>query len=553
MFWSKHDRDQALGLRKDPAFIGLTAFMTLMLLLFVVYPVASVLVTSFQAEGAVSLQNYANFFRFAYYYKSMLNSLLLGVITTSIILVVAFALSYVISKTNLPLKGFLRMGALLPLISPPFIFSLALIIIAGRRGLIYHFFGISLSIYGWPGLILAQILSFLPLGFLMVNNVLQSLNPSLEDASNDLGASQARTLFRIIIPLSLPGLFKAGLLVFIMSLADFGNPMLIGGGLPIMATDAYNLWIGEQNMEMAAVFCILLIIPSIFVYVIQNYFLKGGSFVTVSGQMIGTERRKIAWYIQFPFYTLGLLVCLAIIACFTVIFISSVTKLFMINNTLTMEHFASYSGFKALKTSFTVSGIAAVITAFTSIIFSYILVRKNPAARDVLEFIALLGFAVPGTVMGIGYILVFNKPPFMITGTLAIIILNISFREFPVGLEAGIGKLHQIDVSIEEASRDLGANSIKTFIKAALPLMSSAFAASFLYTFMVGMITISAVIFLIAPGTNLASLLILRLAETGNIGKASAMAVMLTLIVMTSLMLLRVVSKKTKMEILKGF
>jgi iron(III) transport system permease protein len=218
-----------------------------------------------------------------------------------------------------------------------------------------------------------------------------------------------------------------------------------------------------------------------------------------------------------------------------------------------MEHFASYSGWKALKTSFTVSGIAAVITAFTSIIFSYILVRKNPAARDVLEFIALLGFAVPGTVMGIGYILVFNKPPFMITGTLAIIILNISFREFPVGLEAGIGKLHQIDVSIEEASRDLGANSIKTFIKAALPLMSSAFAASFLYTFMVGMITISAVIFLIAPGTNLASLLILRLAETGNIGKASAMAVMLTLIVLTSLMLLRVISKKTKMEILKGF
>jgi len=180
-------------------------------------------------------------------------------------------------------------------------------------------------------------------------------------------------------------------------------------------------------------------------------------------------------------------------------------------------------------------------------------VRKKPAFRDVLEFIALLGFAVPGTVMGIGYILVFNKPPFMITGTIAIIILNISFREFPVGLEAGIGKLHQIDISIEEASRDLGASSFKTFIKAVLPLMSSAFAASFLYTFMVGMITISAVIFLIAPGTNLASLLILRLAETGNIGKSSAMAVMLTLVVLTSLILLRVISKQTKMEILKGF
>jgi len=397
------------------------------------------------------------------------------------------------------------------------------------------------------------VLSFLPLGFLMVNNVLQSLNPSLEDASSDLGAGQPRTLFKIIVPLSLPGLFKAALLVFIMSLADFGNPMLIGGGLPIMATDAYNLWIGEQNIEMASVFCVLLIIPSIIVYVIQNYILKGGSFITVSGQMTGTERRKIAWFIQYPFFLISLFVCLAIMACFSVIFLSSVTKLFMINNTFTLQHFSSYAGWRALKTSFTVSSIAAVITSFTSIIFAYVLVRKRPKARSLLEFMALLGFAVPGTVMGIGYILVFNRHPLVLTGTLLIIIINISFREFPVGLEAGISKLHQIDESIEEASRDLGAGSFRTFIGIALPLMSSAFAASFLYTFMVGMITISAVIFIIAPGTNLASLLILRLAETGNIGKASAMAMMLTAVVFISLMLLKAFSKKSNVEMLKGF
>lgn len=547
------EKGTALGLRKDPVFISITVFMMVLLLLFVVYPVASVLITSFESDKGTSLVNYGNFFRYSYYYKSMINSLILGVITTIIVLVISFSIAYTVSKTELPLKGLLRTGALLPLISPPFIFSLALIIIAGRRGLIYHFLGISPTIYGWPGLIIAQVLSFLPLGFLMVNNVLVTLNPTLEDASLDLGASQARTLFKIIIPLSLPGLFKAALLVFIMSLADFGNPMLIGGGLPIMATDAYNLWIGEQNMEMASVFCILLIIPSIFVYIIQNYFLKEGSFITVSGQMIGTEKRKISWFIKYPFFILSLFTCLVILACFSVIFLSSVTKLFMFNNKFTLEHFSSYTGWKALKTSLTVSGIAAVITSFTSIVFAYIIVRKKPVARDLMEFIALLGFAVPGTVMGIGYILVFNKQPFMITGTILIIILNISFREFPVGLEAGISKLHQIDVSIEEASRDLGASSFRTFVSAALPLMSSAFAASFLYTFMVGMITISAVIFLIAPGTNLASLLILRLAETGNIGKASAMAVMLTLIVLVSLLMLKIISKKSNVEMLKGF
>ena len=543
----------ALGMRKDPVFIALSIIMTFFLLLFVVYPVVSVLIKSFNYQDRISLLSYASFFKYSYYYRSMINTLLLGLITTSIVLIISFSLSYTINKTNLPLKGYLKTVSILPLISPPFIFSLALIIIAGRRGLIYHFLKLSPNIYGWPGLIIAQVLSFLPLGFLMVNNVLQSLDPSIEDASSDLGASQALTLFKITAPLSFPGLFKAALLVFIMALADFGNPMLIGGGLPIMATDAYNLWIGEQNVEMASVFCILLIIPSIIVYVIQNYLLKEGSYVTVSGQMVSTERRKIQWFIKYPFFLVGFLICLAIIACFAVIFLSSVTKLFMINNSLTLQHFSSYVGWKALKTSFIVSSIAAVITSFTSIIFSYILVRKRPRARQILEFMALLGFAVPGTVMGIGYILVFNKHPLVLTGTLLIIIINISFREFPVGLEAGISKLHQIDTSIEEASRDLGAGSFKTFIRVAFPLMSSAFAASFLYTFMVGMITISAVIFLIAPGTNLASLLILRLAETGNIGKASAMAVMLTIVVFTSLMLLKVISKKTKVEMLKGF
>ena len=172
---SKHqtEKSTAMGMRRDPVFISMTVIMSVLLLLFVVYPVLSVLITSFRSTGGISLVNYGNFFRYSYYYKSMVNSLLLGIITTVLILIISFSLSYTVSKTNLPFKSFLRLGALLPLISPPFIFSLALIIIAGRRGLIYHFLGISPNIYGWQSLIIAQVLSFLPLGFLMVNNVLQ--------------------------------------------------------------------------------------------------------------------------------------------------------------------------------------------------------------------------------------------------------------------------------------------------------------------------------------------------------------------------------------------
>jgi len=235
-----------------------------------------------------------------------------------------------------------------------------------------------------------------------------------------------------------------------------------------------------------------------------------------------------------------------IVVCFGVIFLGAFTKILMIDNSFTLMHFESQNGIRSLMSSLKFAFSAALIAPVIGISLSYILVRKRIPFKRVLEFVALLGFAVPGTVMGIGYIISFNAPPLKLTGTFAIMVINEAFRNLSVGLEAGVSKLQQIDVAIEEAAVDMGASAFQAFFKIVLPLISSAFVAGFIYTFMVGMIAVSAVIFLISPGNYLASLYILNVAEEGFLGMACAISVMLILVVLACLGSLRLLQKYTK-------
>jgi iron(III) transport system permease protein len=238
-----------------------------------------------------------------------------------------------------------------------------------------------------------------------------------------------------------------------------------------------------------------------------------------------------------------------ILFCFGVIFVGAFTKILTVDNSFTLAHFESQNGIRSLMSSLRFAFSAALIAPVIGIALSYILVRKRIPLKRIVEFVALLGFAVPGTVMGVGYILAFNSPPLKLTGTFAIMVINEAFRNLSVGLEAGVSKLHQVDVSIEEAAVDMGASAFQTFVRIVLPLISSAFVAGFIYTFMVGMIAVSAVIFLISPGNYLASLYILSVAEEGFLGMACAISVMLILVVLACLGSLRLLSKYTKSSV----
>ncbi len=500
-------------------------------------------------ESIISLDTYQEFFTTAYYYRALRNSLVLGVVSTSLIIPIAFCYAYLGLKGPKIISRPVKILGLLPLIAPPFIFALALILIGGRQGILTKFLHLPFNLYGWPGIIIAQTITFLPLGYLLIQNVLRSLGSSLEEAAIDMGAGSFEVLRKITIPLAAPGILKAALLVFILSLADFGNPMLIGGGVSLLATDAYLLWIGENNLEMAAVFCVFLVLPSLTIFLIHEYLLKGREYTTIGGKPQQDEERKIAPNILYPMLIIIVPVSLLILLCFGIIFMGAFTKIIMIDNSFTLEHFNTVNGIRSLITSLRFAFGAALIAPVIGITLSYLLVRKRIPLKRVLESSALLGFAVPGTVMGIGYILFFNSPPLVLTGTFAIMILNEAFRNISVSLEAGISKLHQMDVSIEEAAIDMGANAFRVYTRIILPIISSAFVAGFIYTFMVGMIAVSAVIFLISPGNNLVALYILAVAETGFLGMACALSLMLIAVVLTCLGVLSLLSRYTGIKV----
>ncbi len=500
-------------------------------------------------ERIYSTETYKDFFANSYLWHSLRNSIILAVVSTTIVTVIAFFLAYVGLRGPRRARGPLRMIGLLPLVAPPFIFSLSLILLGGRSGVITKLFDLDFNLYGWPGVIIAQAITFLPLGYLMIENVLRSLGTNIEDAATDMGATDYDILFKITIPLSLPGILKAALLVFLLAIADFGNPMLIGGNVHFLATDAYLYWVGENNLEMAAVFCVFLILPSMLMFIIHEFILKGKSYTTIGGKPQQGEERAISGKILYPMLAVVIPVSMLIIACFGMIFLGAFTKILMINNTFTLEHFNSPNGIRALITSVKFALSAACIAPLFGVTLSYILIRKQIPFKRVLEFSSLLGFAVPGTVMWVGYILAFNTPPIKLTGTFLIMIINEAFRNLSVSLEAGSSKLHQIDVAIEEAALDMGASAMKTFFKVVLPLISSALLAGFIYTFMVGMIAVSAVIFLISPGNDLAALYILAVAEQGMLGMACAISIMLIAVVLLCLGTLKLVARYTRTEV----
>lgn len=518
--------------------------LLILLILFILYPLLAVLVRSLMSKGGLTLQHYWEFFSKGYYYRSFINSMILGITTSVIACATGFAFAYMVTRGPWFLRRPLRVVALSPLLAPSYIFAISLIILFGRSGILTQWLQIGAVIYGWSGVILAQALAFLPLSFIMIENVLKSLDASLEAAARDLGARETTILRTVILPLSAPGLLKAALLVFVMAVSEFGNPAMLGGRLSFLAPDTYLMITGEGRFDMASVLSVMLLLPCLGIFILHDYGLKGRSYTTIVGKPVATEVGKPSVFIVGPCVILSLVVSLLILASFAVIVVGSVVKLVGINNTFVLEHLWNSASNDAIFNSIKMSLLAGLIGAVIGTLLAYVVMRGNVLGAGVLEFLALLGFALPGTVIGVGYILAFNAYPFYLTGTVLILVLNCSFRFLAVAVEAGISKLHQISVEIEEASLDLGASVLTTFVRVTLPLMSSAFVAGFVYTFMTSMISLSSLIFLIAPGTNLAAVYIFITAQLGEMGLAAATTVKLIVVVILCIIGLQLLSRK---------
>ncbi|HEV8309874.1 MAG TPA: iron ABC transporter permease [Methylomirabilota bacterium] len=525
----------------------LAAFLFLLLAFFLLYPLAAVLVQSVRGPSGFTLQYYRAFFGKGYYYQSLYNTLLLGVINTAVCLAVGFCLAYMTTRGPWILRRPIRTISLIPLIAPPYLFALSLIILLGRNGLITRALDLSWQLYGFGGVVISQALAFTPLAYMMIESTMMSLDPNLEESAYDMGATEATILRTITIPLLTPGLLKAALLIFVMTIAEFGNAAILGGRTPFLAPDTYTAITGESDFNMGSVLSVVLIVPCLVAFVVHGRLLEGRKFTTIGGKPVAAEPRRMTPLIKGLFVLVTTAATGAIFVCFAVVGVASFYKILGVTTRPTLANYLDFTSNQAIYNSIRVSLVAALIGAFVGVLLAYVIVRGRFVGRSFMEMLSLSGFALPGTVLGIGYLLAFSAPPLRLTGGIMIIALNCVFRFLAVGVEAGISKLHQIHIELEEASADLGAGSLTTFRRIVLPIMFPAFVAGFIYTFMTAVVSLSAVVFLVSPGFELAAVRIFDAAVYGEIGIASATTMKLVLTVAVCMALLSYVARRTRL------
>ena len=529
------------------------AAILLLLLAFVVWPILRVLATSLAGPAGLTLANYAEFFSSWRLLRILVNSLVVSTVSTVITVAVALVLAYSVTRTDIPGKRFVSLMSLLPLISPPFLVSLAFILLFGRNGVITQALHLDWSIYGFTGIVVSQVFTFLPQAYILLANVLGNIDVSLEEAAENLGAGPLTTLRRVTLSLARPGLASAALIVFILCMTDFGNPILIGGRYNVLATEIYAQVIGMSNFAAGTTMSIVLIVPCLVAYLVNAYWVGTKSYVTVSAGA-RTAVRPTPPALRRPLFVLAGGAALFIALIYALIPLGSVVRLWGSDWSLSLRHYAfasSAEGASPIWNSVKLAALSGVIGTVVALAAAYVVERKRPPGRRAIEALSLLPAALPGTVIGVGYILAFNVPPLLLTGTVWILVTSVVFWKFPVAVLAGINALKQIDPAIEEAAVSLGAGSVRTFARVVMPLLTGSAFSIFVYFFVNGMVTVSAVIFLIYPGFNLGSVAILNQVENGYPGVACALGTLILAIVIGSVLLLRALVGGDRVAVLK--
>ena len=481
-------------------------------------------------------------------FGALRNSVLLAVVVGVVATALGFVFALLGERSRLRTRRLLGPFSILPIITPPFVLGLAMIYMFGRRGFVtYQMLGISTNVFFGPlGVAVAQILAYAPIAYLVLEGVVQSMDAALEEAAETLGASRWYVLRTVIWPLARPGIANAFLLVAIESLADFGNPIILGGGKPFLATEVFFAIIGRFNPNEAAVYGVILLMMTLSIFLIQRYWLGRRSYVTVTGKPSGARPRPLPPALDYAASAVFAAWAVLIVALYGSVFVGSVTKLWGFDYTFTLEHLRNLSptGWKVFWTSVKLSAYAAIPSTLLGFLIGYLVTRMEFPGRSTLEFSSMLSFAVPGTVMGIGYILAFNQGALLLTGTSAILILAFVFRNMPVAIRSGVASIHQIDRSLEEASTMLRANSALTLRRIVMPLVRGALLSGLVFAFVRAMTAVSQVIFLITPQHSLATTQILTYIEYGSQGRGAALASLLTVFMVLIIMLLYAVNRR---------
>ena len=361
------------------------------------------------------------------------------------------------------------------------------------------------------------------------------ISSNLEDAARNLGSNEFRVFKNITFPLLLPGILSAGLLIFMSSMADFGTPIIVGGNFNTLATASYFEIIGNFNTAMASTLSVILLIPSLILFALYNRLYKEHGQKTMKIKPYSIKGRY-KLLLSLPPMVFAVVVCML----FSAVFLAAFTKSFGYNYTFTLDYLieALQKGMPALKNTVIFALSSSILVGLMGMVFAYMIVRDIFFGRKMLDLIILLPFAIPGTFMGIGYLLAFNTQPLLLTGTSLIIILNCVVRKLPFSYKTGYATLSQIEKSIEEASLNLGADKLKTFYKIVLPMLKPAIIFSMIYTFIATVKTLGSIIFLITANTKVLSAMVFEATINDEFGVAACYSLMMIILSVVGVLLI---------------
>ena len=541
----------------DPVLMGMIIVLLIFLILFIVYPLFVLLVDSFYTEGAFTLDVFKRVLSMQRFRAAFSNTVVLGLATGILSTMVGLLFAYVDEYVKLRFKfieKLFNVVSLLPVVSPPFVLSLSTIMLFGRSGIIsrslFHIY--DSNVYGLKGIVVVQTLTFFPVCYLMLKGLLKNIDPSIEEAARDMGAGRMKVFLTVTLPLMLPGIGNAFLVTFIESVADFANPMIIGGDFDTLATTIYLQVTGSYDSTGAAAMAVILLSLTLVLFFIQKYYLERKTTATLTGKASRVRMPITDKSVTIPLTTICTIIASFVVLMYIMIPFGALFKLWGRDYSLSLkwfEYLFKYSGYKAFKDSFLLSIIAAPITALMSMVIAYLVVKKKFRSKGFIEFTSMLAMAVPGTVLGIGFIRGYANGIFStgalkgIYGSAAILIIVFIVRSLPVGTRSGISALNQIDKSIEESAYDLGAGSGKVFTSVTLPLIKESFFSGLVTSFVRSITAISAIILLVTPQFLLITCQINEFAEKGYYGVACAYATILILIVYAAVLLMNLFIK----------
>jgi iron(III) transport system permease protein len=408
---------------RDPVLFMSLLFSGIFIFVFVLLPLLRTISGGFVSDtGTLDLSYFARYFDSFYgpgLRRAFMDTMIMGLLTASFGTLVGFIFAYASVRCNPPAKNLLHWLALLPTVSPPFALALSVILLFGRSGLITKkLLGITFmpgmnDIYGLDGLVLVQTITFFSVAYLILRAMLERLNPSLEEAAASLRASRLHIFRTVTLPLLIPGIAGSFLLLFVESLADLGNPLFIAGNRTVLSSQIFLAVIGEYDYQKASALSLVLIVPTLILFMIQRYYVNRRSYISVTGKPSGAQITEKDPLIRWGFNIAAYLICAFVVLLYATIFYGSFSFTWGVDFTPSLRHWSMVltRGVEAILDTTFLSVMATPFAAFMGMVIAWLVVRKNFSGKEALDFSSNLGGAVPGTILGIGFILVFNKPP----------------------------------------------------------------------------------------------------------------------------------------------